>query len=83
MISRNKRGIRRASTRVRLAVAAAVLVGGGAAGVVAVAASHSGAVAAQSAGYTTHTLSEHAGAVVGDERLEQVAEQVAQPRWRR
>jgi hypothetical protein len=34
MIGRNKRGIRRASTRVRLAVAAAVLVGGGAAGVV-------------------------------------------------
>ena len=58
MISRNRRGIRRASMRVRLAVAAAVLVGGGAAGVVAVAASHNGAVAAQSAGYTHHTLSE-------------------------
>ncbi|MGH3212463.1 MAG: hypothetical protein ACRDNO_32325, partial [Trebonia sp.] len=59
MIGRNKRGIRRASTRVRLAVAAAVLVGGGAVGVVALAASHNGATAAaQSAGYTRHTLSE-------------------------
>lgn len=46
-----KRGIRRASTRVRLAVAAAVLVGGGAAGVVAVAASHSSTATAQSAGF--------------------------------
>ena len=52
MIGRNKRGIRRASMRVRLAVAAAVLVGGGAAGVV-VAASHGSAGSAQSAGYTT------------------------------
>jgi hypothetical protein len=58
MIGRNKRGIRRASTRVRLAVAAAVLVGGGAAGVVAVAANHNGPVNAASAGYYTHTLSE-------------------------
>jgi len=58
MIGRNKRGIRRASTRVRLAVAAAVLVGGGAVGVVVLAANHSGAQAAQSAGYTRHTLSE-------------------------
>ena len=52
MIGRNKRGIRRASMRIRLGVAAAVLVGGGAAGVVAVVASHSNATA-QSAGYTT------------------------------
>ena len=58
MISSNKRGIRRAATRVRLAVAAAVLVGGGAAGVVAVAASHSGATTAQAAGYTRQALSE-------------------------
>ena len=59
MIGRNKRGIRRASTRVRLAVAAAVLVGGGAAGVVALAANHNGAVAAQSAGfYQRQNLSE-------------------------
>jgi hypothetical protein len=53
MIGRNKRGIRRASVRVRLAVAAAVLVGGGAAGVVAVATSHGSASTAQSAGYST------------------------------
>jgi hypothetical protein len=53
MIGRNKRGIRRASVRVRLAVAAAVLVGGGAAGVVAVATSHGGAATAASAGYYT------------------------------
>jgi hypothetical protein len=58
MIGRNKRGIRRATTRVRLAVAAAVLVGGGAVGVVALAANHGGDVSAQSAGYTRHTLSE-------------------------
>lgn len=55
MISRSKRGIRRASTRIRLAVAAAVLVVGGAAGVVAVAANHSGPVDAASAGYSHHT----------------------------
>jgi cell division septation protein DedD len=47
----SKRGISRASMRVRLAVAAAVLAGGGAAGVVAVSASHSGLPAAESAGY--------------------------------
>jgi len=47
----SKRGIRRTSMRVRTAVAAAVLVGGGAAAVVAVSASHSGATAAESAGY--------------------------------
>lgn len=47
-----KRGISRTSMRVRLAVAAAVLAGGGAAGVVAVSASHSGGLAnAESAGY--------------------------------
>jgi len=48
----SKRGIRRAFTPVRLAVAAAVLVGGGAAGVVAVTANHSDSVPAESAGYT-------------------------------
>jgi hypothetical protein len=56
-----KRGISRASMRVRLAVAAAVLAGGGAAGVVAVSASHSGGLGtAESAGYyqtTGRTLS--------------------------
>src|SRR5579862_4769852 len=50
-----KRGIRKASTRIRLAVAAAVLVGGGAVGIVAVAANHGGTTAAQSAGYYTHS----------------------------
>ncbi|HXT90328.1 MAG TPA: hypothetical protein VN714_13835 [Trebonia sp.] len=51
MTGRNKR----ASLRVRLAVAAAVLVGGGAAGVVGIAATHSNAAtAATSAGYSTH-----------------------------
>lgn len=50
MMGRNKRGIRGTSMRVRLAVAAAVLVGGGAAGV-AVAMNHSGPVDAASAGY--------------------------------
>lgn len=62
MTGRSKRGNRRASTRARLAVGAAVLAAaGGAAGVLAVAASH-GATAAQSAGYTTyhHELSETA-----------------------
>jgi hypothetical protein len=44
-------GTSRASKRVRLAIAAAVLAGGGAAGVVAVSASHSGPAAAESAGY--------------------------------
>lgn len=59
MTSRSKRGIRRASIRLRLAVAGAVLVGGGAAGVVVVAASHNGAqAAAQSAGYSHQMLSE-------------------------
>jgi hypothetical protein len=48
----SKRGMRRASMRVRLAVAAAVLVGGGAAGVVALSASHGGPAAAASAGYS-------------------------------
>jgi hypothetical protein len=55
-----KRGISRASIRVRLAVAAAVLAGGGAAGVVAVNASHSVSATAESAGYyqtTGRTLS--------------------------
>jgi hypothetical protein len=44
-------GTSRTSKRVRLAIAAAVLAGGGAAGVVAVSASHSGPTAAESAGY--------------------------------
>jgi hypothetical protein len=63
MIDRNKRGIRSAGTTARLAVAAAVLVGGGAAGVVALAANHGGtaiATTAESAGYTRsfhHTIS--------------------------
>jgi hypothetical protein len=52
MIGRNKRGIRKGSMRVRLAVAAAVLVGGGAAGVAAISSSH-GATGALSAGYST------------------------------
>ena len=50
-----KRGLRKASTRIRLAVAAAVLVGGGAAGAVAVAANHGGITAAESAGYYSHS----------------------------
>lgn len=54
MMGRNKRGIRRAATRVRLAVAAAVLVGGGAVGAVAVATSH-GATSAASAGYSMNS----------------------------
>jgi hypothetical protein len=49
--SMSKRRTGRASIRVRLAVAAAVIAGGGAAGVVAISASHSGPVAAESAGY--------------------------------
>jgi hypothetical protein len=48
----SKRGNRRAAVRVRMAVAAAVLVGGGAAGVVAVSASHGGAATAESAGFS-------------------------------
>jgi hypothetical protein len=47
----SKRGISRASMRVRVAVAATVLAGGGAAAVVAVSASHSSATTAESAGY--------------------------------
>jgi hypothetical protein len=58
MMGRNNRGIRRASMRVRLAVAAAVLVGGGAVGAVAVATSHSSAPSvADSAGYATSSSS--------------------------
>ena len=53
MTGRNKR----ASLRVRLAVAAAVLVGGGAAAAVGVAASHGGATAATSAGFTSSATS--------------------------
>jgi hypothetical protein len=47
----SKRGMRGMSMRTRVAVAAAVLAGGGAAGVVAVSASHDSAVTAQSAGF--------------------------------
>src|SRR5512146_2080631 len=53
MIGRNIRGIRQASLKARLGIAAAVLGGGGAIGVVAVAASGGSAPStAQSAGYT-------------------------------
>ena len=53
MIGRNRRGIRQASMKVRLGIAAVVLAGGGAIGAVAVAASSSSAPAtAQSAGFT-------------------------------
>ena len=82
MIGRNKRGIRRASTRVRLAVAAAVLVGGGAAGVAAVAASHNTPVNAASAGYYRHShtpLSETHAMSAAMSSVEQVAANVAQP----
>jgi hypothetical protein len=48
----NKRGIRRASLQARLAVAAVVLAGGGAAGVVAVSVSHSDTATVQSAGFS-------------------------------
>jgi hypothetical protein len=64
MINRNKRGIRSVGVKARLAVAAAVLVAGGAAGVVAVAANHgrsAAAMTAESAGFTRsfhHTISE-------------------------
>jgi hypothetical protein len=52
MIGRNMRGIRRASIKARVGLAAAVLAGGGAIGAVAVAASNSSSPAAQNAGYT-------------------------------
>jgi hypothetical protein len=55
MIDRNRRGISSAGKRARVAIAAAVLVGGSAAGVVAVSANHSGATTAQSAGFATST----------------------------
>jgi hypothetical protein len=57
----NKRGMRGMSMRVRVGVAAAVLAGGGAAGAVALSASHGGAVTAESAGFIqsshNHSLS--------------------------
>jgi hypothetical protein len=55
----SKRGMRGASMRIRVAVAAAVLAGGGAAGVVALSASHNSAVSAESAGFvqSSRTLS--------------------------
>jgi hypothetical protein len=53
MMGRNRRGIRQASMKARLGIAAVVLAGGGAIGAVAVAASsHSTPATAQSAGYT-------------------------------
>ena len=64
MIGRNKRGNRQANMKARLGIATAVLVGGSAVGVAAVAAaSHHGpaATTAQSAGFTLnfhHTISE-------------------------
>lgn len=57
----SKRGMRGMSMRVRVAAAAAVLVGGGAAGVLALNAGHNSAVTAQSAGFIqsshSHSLS--------------------------
>lgn len=53
MMNRNRRGSRRTSIQLRLAIAAAVLVGGGAAGVAVVATSHGSAETASSAGFTT------------------------------
>jgi hypothetical protein len=62
MIDRSKRGIRSVGVKARLAVAAAVLVGGSAAGAVALAANHGGANAttADSAGFirSSHQFSE-------------------------
>lgn len=62
MSSRNRRGNRQAGMKARLGIATAVLVGGGAVGVAAIAASHSPATTtAQSAGFTLnfhHTISE-------------------------
>jgi hypothetical protein len=54
MMGRNRRGSRQASMKAKLSIAAAVLVGGGAIGAVAVAASSHSASSAQSAGYTTY-----------------------------
>ena len=61
MIDRSKRGIRSVGVKARLAVAAAVLVGGSAVGVVALANHGDSATTAASAGFTTsshHTISE-------------------------
>jgi hypothetical protein len=51
----SKRGMRGTSMRVRVAVAAAVLAGGGAAGVVALSAGHNSAATAESAGFIRHS----------------------------
>jgi hypothetical protein len=51
----SKRGIRRASMRVWLAVAAAVIAGGGAAGAVELTAGHTGPATAESAGFSQAT----------------------------
>jgi hypothetical protein len=66
MMGRNKRGIRGTSMRARLAVAAAVLVGGGVAGAAVIATNHSsGTQDVASAGYTqnysSHSYSESQG----------------------
>ena len=53
MMNRNRRGSRRTSIKLRLAIAAAVLVGGGAAGVAVVASNHGTSQVADSAGYNT------------------------------
>ena len=54
MMNRNRRGSRRTSIQLRLAIAAAVLVGGGAAGVAVVASNHGSSQVADSAGYNTN-----------------------------
>jgi hypothetical protein len=51
----SKRGMRGMSTRVRVAVAATVLAGGGAAGIVALNAGHNSAATAESAGFIQHS----------------------------
>jgi hypothetical protein len=63
MIDRNKRGVRSVGGKARLAVAAAVLVGGAAAGVVALDAGHNNVTTVRSASYTASsrpTISEAA-----------------------
>jgi hypothetical protein len=69
MNNRNMRGIRSVGVKARLAVAAAVLVGGGAVGVVAVAANHGGSATAESAGYTRSYHSTTSETLALDEAL--------------
>ena len=75
----SKRGMRGMSMRVRVAVAAAVLAGGGAAGVVALTAGHNSAVTAESAGFIQQQPAAelHQRHLLGDEDLGHVAEHVA------